>query len=70
MWFSSSFVEGFAYSDLVCLSAVEKGSALGLTRKRMLGLMGATAAGSVAASFTSSAADAARVPTPTSLTRR
>jgi hypothetical protein len=32
---------------------------VGLTRKRMLGLMGATAAGSVAASLTSSAADAA-----------
>jgi hypothetical protein len=31
---------------------------VGLTRKRMLGLMGATAAGSVAASLTSSAADA------------
>jgi hypothetical protein len=31
---------------------------LGLTRKRMLGLMGATAAGSVAASLTSSAAEA------------
>jgi hypothetical protein len=31
---------------------------LGLTRKRMLGLMGATAAGSVAASFARSAADA------------
>jgi hypothetical protein len=32
---------------------------VGLTRKRMLGLMGATAAGSVAASLASSAADAA-----------
>ena len=32
---------------------------MGLTRKRMLGLMGATAAGSVAASFSSPAADAA-----------
>src|SRR5206468_2514329 len=36
-----------------------KGIALGLTRKRMLGLVGATAAGSVAASLTSSAAAAA-----------
>ena len=38
--------------------ATGKGTAMGLTRKRMLELMGATAAGSVAASLTSSTAGA------------
>ena len=52
-------MEEIAYGDLLCPSAPDKGTALGLTRKQMLGLMGATAAGSVAASISSSAAGAA-----------